>query len=73
MKFSNNKLDTWHVVRCPISNARDAYENIIPEGYTDLEQWCLDSPSNSKFHWAHGFWYFENESDAIWFAMRWDE
>lgn len=41
----------------------------------DNLKWCLDQfgPSNTNARWffSQGYFYFNNEADAMWFVLRW--
>mgnify|MGYP003337852319 FL=1 len=42
--------------------------------WNDLKVWCQQQPSRCRFYsspWTPNVWYFELESDASWFTLKW--
>ena len=70
MKFGTAKdsyirKTTWTKVKFSENNKAKRYEKM---------KWCrANGTINGKYYWhyAGGFWWFENEDDATLFVLRW--
>ena len=69
--LEDSAIDTWTNIPCPFTCTRDIVENIIPDEYNEIKQWCSEQASDGAFFWANGFWFFEKAEDASWFTMKW--
>ena len=69
IQVSTYDLNKWRLEEIVLSMKRgDAF---ITVEY--LKGWCRKYESDGKFFysWQTGFWYFEKESDAIIFTLKW--
>ena len=67
MKYWNKRKDYgeagWYAVKLP----DPTYVEPL------LKVWCQQQPGRGRFYYSRydNAWYFELQSDASWFALRW--